>query len=67
MDEEGCEVLPEREVHYDQLVLAIGSVSNDFNTPGVAKHCYFLDSLKQAERFHRALLIQQEKRCINWV
>jgi len=58
MDEEGCQVLPEREVPYDQLVLAIGSVSNDFNTPGVAKHCYFLDSLKQAERFHRALLNQ---------
>ena len=58
VDEEGTQVLPEREVHYDQLVLAIGSVSNDFGTPGVAEHCYFLDSLKQAERFHRALLNQ---------
>jgi len=57
IDEEGTQVLPEREIHYDQLVLAVGSVSNDFGTPGVAEHCYFLDSLKQAERFHRALLI----------
>ena len=57
-DEDGTEILPEREIHYDQLVLAIGSVSNDFGTPGVAENCYFLDSLQQAERFHRALLNQ---------
>ena len=30
------EVLPERRVGYEQLVLAIGSVSNDFGVPGVA-------------------------------
>ncbi|WP_334065183.1 NAD(P)/FAD-dependent oxidoreductase [Alteromonas genovensis] len=58
IDEEGHEVLPKRQVEYDQLVMAIGSVSNDFGTPGVAKHCYLLDSLAQAERFHRALLNQ---------
>ena len=58
VDEEGAQVLPERHIHYDQLVLAIGSVSNDFGTPGVAENCYFLDSLVQAERFHRALLNQ---------
>ncbi|NDV92646.1 FAD-dependent oxidoreductase [Alteromonas sp. 345S023] len=57
-DEEGTEVLPQREIRYDELVLAIGSVSNDFKTPGVSQYCYFLDSLKQAERFHRALLNQ---------
>src|SRR5690606_24139297 len=38
--------------------LAIGSVSNDFGTPGVKEHSYFLDSLAQAERFHRALINQ---------
>lgn len=43
-------------VKYDHLVIAIGSISNDFNTPGVKEHCYFLDSHKQAERFQRALL-----------
>ncbi|PAJ72867.1 FAD-dependent oxidoreductase [Pseudoalteromonas sp. NBT06-2] len=43
-------------VKYDHLVVAIGSISNDFNTPGVKEHCYFLDSHKQAERFQRALL-----------
>ncbi|MBY4677711.1 NAD(P)/FAD-dependent oxidoreductase [Marinobacterium arenosum] len=55
-DEEGRAVLPERSLPYDTLVLAVGSVSNDFGTPGVAEHCYFLDGPKQAERFHNALL-----------
>ncbi len=57
-DEEGKEVLPEREISFDTLVMAVGSVSNDFGTPGVAEHSYFLDSHQQAERFHRALLNQ---------
>ncbi len=55
-DEEGNQVLPERTLSYDTLVMAIGSVSNDFGTPGVAEHCFFLDSHKQAGRFHDALL-----------
>lgn len=57
-DEDGLEVLPERSIEYDYLVMAIGSVTNDFGTPGVSEHCYCLDSLVQAERFHRALLNQ---------
>lgn len=58
LDEAGQELIPQRTLGYDYLVLAIGSVSNDFGTPGVAKHSYFLDSLRQAERFHKALLNQ---------
>ena len=57
-DERGVEVLPVREVEYDILVLAVGSVSNDFGTPGVADNCFFLDSHRQAERFQQALLTQ---------
>ncbi|NVK57487.1 MAG: NAD(P)/FAD-dependent oxidoreductase [Alteromonadaceae bacterium] len=57
-DEDGLEILPARTISYDYLVLAIGSVTNDFGTPGVSEHCYCLDSLVQAERFHRALLNQ---------
>jgi NADH dehydrogenase len=57
-DEENKLVLPERQLSYDKLVLGVGSVSNDFGTPGVSDHCYFLDSHRQAERFHRALLNQ---------
>ncbi len=57
-DDKGHVVLPERRISYDILVMAIGSVSNDFGTPGVSEHCYFLDSHKQAERFQQALLNQ---------
>ncbi|MCP4595855.1 NAD(P)/FAD-dependent oxidoreductase [Neptuniibacter sp.] len=56
LDESGQQVLPERHLDYDTLVMAIGSVSNDFNTPGVSDHCFFLDTAKQAERFHNALI-----------
>ncbi|AXV67372.1 NAD(P)/FAD-dependent oxidoreductase [Pseudoalteromonas lipolytica] len=55
-DELGHRILPQRHVSYDYLVLAIGSVSNDFNTPGVKDHCFYLDSNQQAERFQHALL-----------
>ncbi|HIF9384505.1 TPA: NAD(P)/FAD-dependent oxidoreductase [Photobacterium damselae] len=44
-------LMPERELEYDILVLAIGSISNDFNTPGVRENCIFLDSPEQAHRF----------------
>ncbi len=54
--EKGELVLAERELEYDILVLAIGSVSNDFNTPGVRDHCIFLDSPDQAFRFHGLLM-----------
>ncbi|NMH60858.1 NAD(P)/FAD-dependent oxidoreductase [Alteromonas ponticola] len=57
-DEDGHQILPERSLNYDYLIMALGSKSNDFNTPGVKEHCFFLDSLVQAERFHKALLNQ---------
>ncbi|QFU02464.1 NADH dehydrogenase [Halomonas sp. THAF5a] len=56
LDEAGDEVLPARELAYDQLVLALGSVSNDFDTPGVGEHCHFLDSPHQAEAFRQQML-----------
>src|SRR5256885_17187272 len=34
-DDEGMQILPARTVAYDTLVIAIGSESNDFGTPGV--------------------------------
>ncbi|QFU22541.1 NAD(P)/FAD-dependent oxidoreductase [Shewanella eurypsychrophilus] len=55
-DDTGKVLLPERQIQYDKLVIAVGSVSNDFNTPGVRDHCFFLDSHQQANRFHHALL-----------
>ncbi|WP_229625722.1 NAD(P)/FAD-dependent oxidoreductase [Vibrio parahaemolyticus] len=50
-DEHGELLMPSRELKYDLLVMAIGSTSNDFNTPGVRENCIFLDSPEQAHRF----------------
>lgn len=44
-----------RMLGYDVLILALGSSANDFNTPGVKEHCYFIDSQAQAEKFNAAL------------
>lgn len=56
MDPEGREILPERRLGFDQLVLAIGSQGNDFDIPGVREHCLFLDTRAQADRFHERFL-----------
>ncbi|MHB0774458.1 NAD(P)/FAD-dependent oxidoreductase [Halomonas sp. WWR20] len=56
IDHDDTVILPARTLEYDYLVLALGSVSNDFGTPGVAKHCHFLDSPQQAEVFHHDML-----------
>lgn len=45
-----------QELSYDTLVLALGSVSNDFNTTGVREYCHFLDSREQADIFQQDLL-----------
>ncbi|CAH1575253.1 NAD(P)/FAD-dependent oxidoreductase [Vibrio owensii] len=50
-DDHGELLMPSRELEYDILVMAIGSTSNDFNTPGVRENCIFLDSPEQAHRF----------------
>lgn len=55
-DEQGELIIPERRFRYDTLVMAVGSVSNDFGITGVKEHCMFLDSTAQAERFQRGLL-----------
>ncbi|NVK43035.1 MAG: NAD(P)/FAD-dependent oxidoreductase [Oceanospirillaceae bacterium] len=55
-DADGNEILPRRSLDYDLLVLSIGSVTNDFGTPGAAEHCVFLDSRHQAEHFRQQLL-----------
>jgi|TARA_R110000772_G_scaffold58393_2_gene132199 NADH dehydrogenase len=52
----GREVLPERRISYDYLVIAVGSLGNDFNTLGVREHCLFLDTRVQADRFHERFL-----------
>lgn len=56
LDESGREVIPERSVPYDTLVLSVGSTTNDFGTPGAAEHAISLDSTAQAALFHSRLI-----------
>ncbi|MGA0024245.1 MAG: NAD(P)/FAD-dependent oxidoreductase [Burkholderiales bacterium] len=55
-DEEGRLLIGEREIRYDTLVLAVGSGTNDFGTPGAQEHAISLDTPLQAERFHNRLI-----------
>ena len=41
---------------YDTLVIAVGSLSNDFGTPGAKDYAILLESQAEAERFHRRLV-----------
>jgi NADH dehydrogenase len=56
VEEDGAEVTPARGYPYDTLVLAIGSMTNDFGTPGVMEHAICLETPEQAARFHRRLV-----------
>jgi NADH:ubiquinone reductase (H+-translocating) len=56
LDEDGTPVTPPRSIPYDLLVIAVGSQTNDFKTPGVAEFALPLDAPEQAERFHRRLI-----------
>ena len=55
-DEQGQELIPARTLHYDILVMAIGSTTNDFGTPGVAEHAICLNTPAEASRFHQQLV-----------
>lgn len=55
-DEEGREISPEAELPYDVLVIAVGSVTNDFGTPGAAEYAVPLETPEQAARFNRRLV-----------
>jgi NADH dehydrogenase len=56
VDEDGREITPDRWLPYDTLVIAVGSVSNDFGVPGVKQNAMMLDTPEQAERFNRRLI-----------
>jgi len=55
-DDEGREITPAADLAYDTLVIAIGSVTNDFGTPGAAEHAVPLETPDQASRFNRRLV-----------
>ena len=56
LGEQQEEVFPARKLSYDTLVLAVGSKSNFFDTPGASEFAQALDSTDQAERFRLKLL-----------
>jgi len=56
VDEDGREVIPASTIAYDTLVMAVGSTTNDFGTPGAREHAISLDNPQQAALFHSRLL-----------
>jgi NADH dehydrogenase len=55
-DADGREILPARQLAFDTLVLALGSVTNFFGVRGAAEHALPLESVVHAETFRRKLL-----------
>jgi NADH dehydrogenase len=55
-DEDGEEITPQRVFRYDTLVIAVGSLTNDFGTPGVKEYAIALETASEAARFHRRLV-----------
>jgi len=58
LDEDGSELIGRQYIPYDYLVIAIGSVTNAFGTPGAQRLCIFLDDRASADRFRLKLLNQ---------
>jgi NADH:ubiquinone reductase (H+-translocating) len=55
-DSEGREISPKATLTYDTLVIAVGSVTNDFGTPGAAQYAVPLETAEQASRFNHRLV-----------
>jgi len=56
IDEEGRAVTPTQYISYDTLVICIGSLSNDFGTPGVKEHALKLETQHDAKSFHARMV-----------
>ena len=54
--DEGREVSPPSSIPYDTLIVAVGSITNDFGTPGAAQFAVPLETPEQAGRFNRRLV-----------
>jgi NADH dehydrogenase len=55
-DDEGRQITPATSLRYDTLIMAIGSVTNDFGTPGAAEFAVPLENPEEADRFNRRLI-----------
>ena len=56
VDEAGRAVTPPQYIHYDTLVICIGSLSNDFGTQGVKEHALKLETQHDAKSFHSRMV-----------
>ncbi len=56
LDDTGEPILPQRELPYDTLVLALGSITHCFGIPGAAEHAMAIDSVAQASKVQRRIL-----------
>jgi NADH dehydrogenase len=56
VDDDGREIMPAAALPYDTLVVAIGSITNDFATPGAADFAVPLETPEQASRFNKRLV-----------
>jgi hypothetical protein len=54
------QITPPRAFRYDTLVIAVGSVTNDFGTPGASQYAVPLETPVQAMRFNRRLVNADE-------
>ncbi|WP_439815071.1 NAD(P)/FAD-dependent oxidoreductase [Zavarzinia sp. CC-PAN008] len=52
------EILPERAIPFDTLVLALGSRANDFGVEGVSEHCATIDCRAEALSFNEAMRVR---------
>ena len=55
-DEDGREISAPSTLSHTTLIIAVGSVTNDFGTPGAAKFAVPLETPEQASRFNRRLV-----------
>lgn len=56
VDEDGRPVTPTQYIHYDTLVICIGSLSHDFGTQGVREHALKLETQQDAKSFHSKMV-----------
>ena len=55
-DDAGREITPAQILSYDTLVIAVGSQTNDFGTPGADAHSIKLDTPQAARKFNNELI-----------
>ena len=55
-DEDGEQIIPDRQIPYDILVLSVGGVTNSFGVAGVPENAHVLDTVADAERIQKHIL-----------